>query len=125
MICINNIKLFKKLSNSFKYKTHSPCPYIISEVKNSFNFNCDIASFVTINCADSHLKTIGKLDYLQRADIHIENNVFIGSHSIILGNVKIGRNSVIGAGSLVKNINIPEYSLAYGNPLIVKKGYYL
>src|SRR5690349_15015863 len=45
--------------------------------------HCDIASFVSINCADSHKKCIGLTDKTERADIIIEDHVFIGSHSFI------------------------------------------
>ncbi|MDY6407897.1 MAG: sugar O-acetyltransferase [Pseudomonadota bacterium] len=48
-------------------------------------------------------------------NITIGNNVWIGANCTILGGVKIGNNSVIGAGSLVTK-NIPANSLAYGVP---------
>ncbi|MGA8170037.1 MAG: hypothetical protein WB816_04285, partial [Methylocystis sp.] len=44
----------------------------------SIGDNCDIASFVSINCADSHKKCIGISYEIRRRDITIENNVFIG-----------------------------------------------
>ena len=37
-------------------------------------------------------------------DIHVGNNVFIGSNSTILGGANIGSNVIIGAGSLVSKI---------------------
>src|ERR1700727_1212164 len=43
--------------------------------------NCDIASFVAINCADSHRRCIGLSSEVERRDIWIEDHVFIGSHS--------------------------------------------
>lgn len=87
--------------------------------------NCDIASFVSINCADSHKLTIGLLDTIERKEIIIEHNVFIGSHSFIGGYVKIGHNSVVAAGTVLINKNkIPPYSLIYGNPVEIKEGYY-
>ena len=86
---------------------------------------CDIASYVTINCASSHKKCIGLIDVIERKDICIGNNVFIGSHSVIKGGAVIGDNSVIGAASVVGEIVIPPYSLAIGNPVEVKPGYYL
>lgn len=51
----------------------------------------------------------------------VEDNVVIYADSIILGNVRIGENSVIGAKTLV-NIDVPPNSLAIGNPckIIVK-----
>lgn len=51
----------------------------------------------------------------------IEDDVWIGARVIILPGVKIGRGSVIGAGSVVSK-SIPEYSVAVGNPCkVVKK----
>lgn len=86
---------------------------------------CDIASFVTINSADSHRKCIGINDDVERADIVIENNVFIGSHSVIKGGARIGHHSVVAAGTIVGPITVPPYSLIFGNPAEVKPGYYL
>lgn len=53
--------------------------------------------------------------------ITIEDNVWIGGSVIILSGVTIGKNSVIGAGSVV-NKSIPPNSLAVGNPCkIIRK----
>lgn len=88
--------------------------------------NCDIASFVAINCADSHKLTIGKSDVIERGGIYIGDNVFIGSHSFIGRNTNIGNNCVIAAGTILINGGIiPPYSLVAGNPFSVKEGYYL
>lgn len=87
--------------------------------------NCDIASFVSINCADSHKKCIGLSEEIERKDIVIENNVFIGSHSVIKGGAHIGHHSVVAAGTIVDGkMQIPPYSLIVGNPMKVKEGYY-
>jgi len=87
--------------------------------------NCDIASFVSINCADSHLRCIDKTNQIDRRPIVIGDNVFVGSHSVILGGVSIGDNSVIGAGTVLAKVIIPPYSLVVGNPAVIKEGYYL
>jgi maltose O-acetyltransferase len=47
--------------------------------------------------------------------VRIEDNVWIGGGVIILPGVTIGKNSVIGAGSVVTRA-IPENSVAFGNP---------
>lgn len=47
--------------------------------------------------------------------IHIENNVWIGSGVQIVPGVRIGENSVIGAGSIVTK-DIPSNVVAFGNP---------
>ena len=48
-------------------------------------------------------------------DVYIEDNVWIGAGSIVLPGVRIGKNSVIGAGSVVTR-DIPENVLAVGCP---------
>lgn len=52
--------------------------------------------------------------------IIIEDDVWIGAHCTILGGVRIGAHSVIGAHSLV-NKSIPPCSVAYGVPCKVKR----
>lgn len=47
--------------------------------------------------------------------ITIEDNVFIGMRVIILKGVRIGKNTIIGAGSVVTK-DIPQNSVAVGNP---------
>jgi acetyltransferase-like isoleucine patch superfamily enzyme len=91
----------------------------------SIGDDCDIASFVSINTADSHLLTIGVSYSISRKGIVIGNRVFIGSHSVIKGGAVIGNNTVIAAGTIVEGVEIPPYSLVYGNPMTIKAGYYL
>ena len=45
----------------------------------------------------------------------LEENVFVGINALILKGVKIGRNTIIGAGSVVTH-NIPANCVAAGNP---------
>ena len=53
--------------------------------------------------------------------ITVGDNVWIGANVCVLPGVTIGSNCVIGAGSVV-NKNIPEGSLAVGNPCrIIRK----
>lgn len=47
--------------------------------------------------------------------ITIENNVWIGGSVVINPGIEIGRNSIIGSGSVVTK-NIPENVIAVGNP---------
>ncbi|RZJ22732.1 acyltransferase [Acinetobacter sp. ANC 4216] len=86
--------------------------------------NCDIASFVSINCADSHKKCIEYKEEIERGDIILEHNVFVGSHCVIKGGAHIGHHSVIAAGTIVDKGYIPPYSLVFGNPMKVKYEYY-
>ncbi len=54
--------------------------------------------------------------------ILIKENTWIGINVVILSGVTIGKNCVIGTGSIVKN-DIPDYSVAVGNPAKVVKTY--
>ena len=85
---------------------------------------CDIASFVSINVADSHRRTIGLSGDIDRKDITLGERVFVGTQSVIKGGARIGHHSVIAAGTIVDGVEIPPYSLVFGNPMQVKAGYY-
>ncbi|MDO9162363.1 MAG: DapH/DapD/GlmU-related protein [Methylococcaceae bacterium] len=86
--------------------------------------NCDIASFVSINVADSHKRCIGLSDEIQRRNIEIGDSVFIGSHSLVKGGAIIGHHSVVAAGTIVEGTYIPPYSLVFGNPMQLRPSYY-
>lgn len=86
--------------------------------------DCDIASFVAINGADSHRRCIGLSDEIERRDIEIGDHVFIGSHCLIKGGARIGHHTVVAAGTVVDAGEIPPYSLVHGNPMQVRPGYY-
>ena len=86
--------------------------------------NCDIASFVSINSADSHRRCLGISQEIDRKPITLERNVFVGSHVVIKGGAHIGEFSVIASGCVVDGVSIPPYSLVFGNPMQVREAYY-
>ena len=73
----------------------------------------DVSHFVLNNLG---LKNIEGKRYKERIGcIDIGSNVFVGTNTTILYDVKIGNNVIIGAGSLV-NHDIPSNSVAAGVP---------
>jgi acetyltransferase-like isoleucine patch superfamily enzyme len=128
--------------NVFKVKKiNIESPVFIYEYKNiEMGENVTINAFVHIwaNCnlkigkdtmLASHVQiTTSTHDYnihpmhATRIDqpVEIGKNVWIGTGAIILPGVTIGDNSVIGAGSVVTK-DIPDNSIAYGIPAIVRK----
>lgn len=77
------------------------------------------AAKVGSNCWINQLVTIGNTD--KGCNPTILDNVSIGSGAIILGNIQIGNNSVIGAGAVIVK-NVPDNCVVVGNPAcIVKK----
>ena len=53
-------------------------------------------------------------------DVHIGDNVWIGANAVICPGVSIGKDSVIGAGSIITK-DIPEHVVAFGNPCRVRR----
>lgn len=84
------------------------------------NKNVIIGDNVTLK----HNTTLGNKESVEGKDLGspiIKNNVIIGPHSIIIGPIEIGENSIIGAGSVVVK-SIPANSIAAGNPArVIKK----
>ena len=104
--------------------------------ENSFiNYNCTIldGAYVTIGHdvkigPDCHLFTPQHpIDYLSRRGtresafpITIGDDTWLGGNVTVLPGVTIGARCIIGAGSVVVH-DIPDDSLAAGNPAVVKK----
>lgn len=86
--------------------------------------NCDFAAFVTVTTADSHGRCLGLEDDIERLEVTIGDNVFIGTGAVILGGCDIGHHSVIGAGVVLKNVIVPPYSLVRVADPVVLPGYY-
>jgi len=53
-------------------------------------------------------------------DIHIDDDVWIGANTVILGGVHISRGAIIGAGAVVTK-DVPSYAIAVGVPANVIK----
>jgi acetyltransferase-like isoleucine patch superfamily enzyme len=64
---------------------------------------------------DYNIRRDPSLDVANSKPIIIEDDVLIGTGSIILKGVTIGARSIIGAGSVVTK-NIPSNCIAAGNP---------
>lgn len=58
----------------------------------------------------------------KNSKVVIGDDCWIGTNVVICGNVTIGKHVVIGAGSFV-NKDIPDFSVAVGNPAKVIKKY--
>lgn len=54
--------------------------------------------------------------------IVISDRVWIGANSVITAGVTLGKHCIIGAGSVVTK-DVPEYSIAVGNPAKIIKQY--
>lgn len=132
------VNMLGKVGNNVEIKTPFMCDYgyNIELGDNVFmNYNCTIldcnkvvignnvliAPNVQIYSATHPTDYRVRLQELEMAyPITIEDNVWIGGGVIICPGVTIGKNSVIGAGSVVVN-DIPANSVAVGNPCKVVK----
>lgn len=92
---------------------------------------CSIAGNVKFICGGDHdinsfmtypfkKKYFGNDEALSKGPIKIGDDVWIGTDALILSGVKIGRGSVIAAGSVVVK-DVPPYSVVGGVPARVIK----
>lgn len=71
--------------------------------------HCNIGDYVTINPGVT-----------LNGFVKVGSNTMIGAGSVIKDGLTIGKNSIIGSGSNVVK-NIPDNSVAYGNPCVVHR----
>lgn len=69
------------------------------------------ASRIGDNCIIYHEVTIGCIDHKSQMAPIINDNVYIGCKSVLLGGINIGNNSRIGAGSIVLKNTPPIHML--------------
>jgi maltose O-acetyltransferase len=79
----------------------------------SIGDNCTLCPNVRLIAHDASTKK--PLGYVKIGRIDIKENCFIGDSSIILLGVRIGPNSVVGAGSVVTR-DVPPSTVVAGNP---------
>lgn len=98
--------------NRIEIRSLGPEPYLIK-----IGNHCTIAPNVLFLVHDGATWVFTEEDpSLQKfAPVVIKDNCFIGMNSIIMGNVTIGPNSVVGAGSIVTK-DVPPDTVVAGNP---------
>lgn len=79
----------------------------------SIGNNCVFAPNVRLIAHDASAKHV--VGYAKIGRIDIGDNCFLGDSVIVLPGVRIGSNSIVGAGSIVTK-DIPPDSVAAGNP---------
>ncbi len=82
--------------------------------------SCMLASHVYITDSDWHGIYDRSMPPREKSFVKLEENVWVGDSSIICKGVTIGKNSIIGAGSVVTS-DIPANVIAAGNPAKIIK----
>ncbi len=89
----------------------------------SIGDNCLISSGCGISSLNHKIKSLNRTidDYEKALPVEIGDNVWIGMNVTILPGVKIGTNSIVGAGSVVTK-DIPSNEIWAGSPAkLIKK----
>jgi maltose O-acetyltransferase len=109
-----NIRLGARTFVNFNLTALDVAPITIGE-------DCQIATGVQLLTATHPLEPVPRRDKVEgSAPITIGDNVWLGGGVIVLPGVRIGDNSVVGAGSVVTR-DIPANVVAVGNPARVIK----
>lgn len=114
-----------KIKIGKKCRIHGTCIHAYNEIQ--IGDNCLIAANTQIIDGNGHKLSFPDVENRiyttdEGIPIIIEDNVWIGANSIILGGTTIGYGSIIAAGSIVKG-NVPPMSIFGGNPAKIIKTY--
>lgn len=94
---------------------------IIDVAKVTIGENCMMAPNVAIYTAGHPIHPAARnYAYEYGIEVTIGDNVWLGGNTVVVLGVHIGSNVVIGAGSVVTK-DIPDWSVAVGNPCRVVK----
>ena len=107
-----------------------PTPNLVLDVDNIASGGCFFhhpfssyinAEHIGYHCSIRNNTTIGnKVVNGKVCRPYLEDDVFVGPNAVIIGDVRIGSHSVIGAGSVVTK-DVPSYSVVAGNPAKILK----
>ncbi|MBW4360340.1 CatB-related O-acetyltransferase [Flavobacterium sp. NAS39] len=67
-----------------------------------------------------HIFKIADQDIISKGSIKIGNDVWIGTHSVILSGVTIGNGAIIASNSVVTT-DVPPYAIVGGSPAKILK----
>lgn len=83
--------------------------------------NCRISSGAKLITKGLNVNQIDRRrEHVVYGDIILEDNVWIGANSVVIGGVRIGKNSVVAANSFV-NEDVPINSVVAGTPAKVMR----
>lgn len=91
--------------------------YLFATTSISVGDNCLIAPFAYLVDANHGIrreKLIREQD-MSAAPISIGDDVWIGTHAVVLKGVTLGQGAVVSAGAVVSE-NVPEFAIVAGNP---------
>lgn len=128
LVCIlglNKVKFLKKhkifglMGENVLYQpTTLPNNPKLIKIHNNVKVASDVTFYEHDVINNIFQRTDNKKYIVHLSCIEIFDNVFIGGKSVIVGNVKIGPNAIIAAGSVVTR-DVPEGSIVAGNPAVI------
>lgn len=117
---LNSLKIYNTKFGNFNYVG----PGVIVNGSTIGNF-CSIAAYTQIGGMEHDFTNFSSSTFLNKGtsigNVIIQDDVWIGAACYIKSGTKIGKGSIIGAGSIVLN-DIPPNSIAVGSPArVIKK----
>lgn len=74
-------------------------------------------------CVEDHDGELWRNKYARHAAVVIGDDVWVGQRAMILKGVNVGAGSIVAAGAVVTK-DVPAHSLCFGNPAVIKVGWY-
>lgn len=85
-----------------------------SNVRIGAHFQCNIYSYVAHDCVIGDFVTFAP-KVCCNGNVHIEDDVYVGTGALIKPGVRIGKGAVIGMGAVVTK-DVPAHAIVVGSP---------
>jgi len=118
--CPHGIEIEDSLESNSVYKCFASSNACYINALNGIKISKKVMFASGVKLISANHDIVDRNKHIKDKPIVLEENVWLGANVVILPGITVGKNSIVGAGSIVTK-DIPSNSIAVGNPAKVAK----